>query len=220
MTIQSSLNTLKEFLVGLPIRSRDRLTLKTQVEYYDAMTAKVGGTDLWENIWLDPSTLNIAIGANVPSLAKISDNGAGSTGVYAYQFSKSATNEGGFSMPIPHNYKEDSSIYVNLHWAPKSTKVSGNVVWELEYAWTNMAGTIGATAVLTKTQTGYTASKIFVASFAAITGTGKDIASILNCRIARLGGDGADTYDDVVSLVGIGITYQIDKMGSGAQWVK
>ena len=91
-----------------------------------------------------------------------------------------------FVAQLPHSYKEGTNIVPHVHWMPSTTN-AGDVVWELEYAWTNVSGTTPGSTSVTVTDAGDgTALKQQKAIFAALDGTGKTISSILTGRLTRL----------------------------------
>src|SRR6056297_1943626 len=45
---------------------------------------------------------------------------------------------------MPHTWKLGSNIRPHLHWMPTNTN-EGNVLWRMEYKWTNYQGTDAAT---------------------------------------------------------------------------
>lgn len=57
-------------------------------------------------------------------------------------------------------------------------------------------------------------------SGSGLDGTGKKISSILICRIWRNSSNAADTYTDDAGLLSLDFHYQIDTVGSRAQYVK
>ena len=101
------------------------------------------------------------------------------------------------------------------------TTGTGVVEWQLEYFWVNIDGTAGNTTILSLTDAGDgTAYKHQVASWSAISGTGKTVSSMLMCRIFRDGGNGSDTFTGDALLLEIDFHYQIDTMGSRQEFVK
>lgn len=122
---------------------------------------------------------------------------------------------------MPHGYKEGSDIEMHIHWEPTNTN-TGNVLWQVEYKWTNIGGTEpGTFTAITILDAGDgTAYKHQIADFATISGTGKTISSILSLKISRLGGDGTDTYNADALLKEFDIHYQINSFGSDDEYVK
>lgn len=154
------------------------------------------------------------LGLTDPDWVKVLDNGATSVGVYALGFADNRDEEVFFTVQIPHTYKQGTDIYPHVHWLPMSTG-TGVVEWQLEYTWTNINGTFGNTTEISCTDSGDgTAYKHQIASFSSISGTGKNISSMLLCRLHRDGGNGSDTYVGDAVLLEIDFHYQINTMGS------
>lgn len=132
-----------------------------------------------------------------------------------------------FVVQLPHSWKEGTTIYPHVHWLPKATK-TGNVEWNLDYSWQNYD------AATPQVFPSYTTSTVvatgsFVANTHKITsltggtgldGTSKKISSILICRIWRNSSNAADTYADDAGLLSLDFHYQIDTVGSHAEYVK
>lgn len=104
-----------------------------------------------------------------------------------------------FTVQLPHNWKEGSTIYPHIHWIPRSS-ASGNMVWNLDYTWANMTtGTFSAVTTATVTVNGpFVLNSHIVSdltpSNSGISGTGKNISSVLICRIWRNSATANDTY--------------------------
>jgi len=136
-------------------------------------------------------------------------------------FSASQNNEIHITAQIKHRYKEGTSIYPHVHWEPK-TNDSGNVRWTLDYKWTNLnAVESGSYTSIEKIHAAAgTALTHQLASFPAITGTGKTISSILSIKLKRTGGTGGDTYGYQALLKYFDIHYQADGFGSKSELAK
>lgn len=131
-----------------------------------------------------------------------------------------------FQVQLPHSYKEGTNIYPHIHWTPRATR-AGNVVWNLDYTWVNYDATtpvaFPATTTSTVVATGpFTLRTHLITSLASggLVGTGKKVSSILICRIWRNSGNTADTYEDDAGLLSLDFHYQIDTVGSRAEYVK
>lgn len=130
-------------------------------------------------------------------------------------FDPAATEQLQIVAQMPHGWKLESDIYPHVHWRPTTTN-TGNVLWRLLYKWTNDgdvdAGTFtqidvlqaGAGVALTNQRIGW----------AAVSGTGKGLSSILIMTLQRVGGDGSDTYTGDALLTEFDIHYQINSIGS------
>lgn len=132
-----------------------------------------------------------------------------------------------FVVQLPHGWKEGTTIFPHLHWLPKASK-TGNVEWNLDYSWQNYDATTPQVFSTYTTSTVVTTGP-FVANTHRITSltggtgldsTGKKISSILICRIWRNSSNAADTYADDAGLLSLDFHYQIDTVGSHAEYVK
>lgn len=172
-----------------------------------------GVATVWEDLRGPAHTLR-AGGAGVPGFAQIKDNGAASTGVFAFHFDDTAEEYLFFGFQIPHAYKEGTDIYFHVHWAPTNANV-GTVRWGLEYTWANQAAVMANTVLVYINQAvNNEDDKHIRTDFAAISGAGKTISSMLMCRVFRHAGDGADTYVGDAALLEVDIHYERDTMGS------
>ena len=109
----------------------------------------------------------------------------------AYAFDQS--DEVFFPVQIPHGYKEGSDIYAHLHWTPRdkgATESGHTVAWKLDYTWANIDGTFSSSGTVDLTDTcDGTDNKHQMTSDVAISGTGKEISSMVMCRLYRDTGD-------------------------------
>lgn len=124
-----------------------------------------------------------------------------------------------------HKWKEGSVISPHVHWR-KKTAGAGNVVWQLEYEWSNLgdAETDSYTTVSASESVGDyddgSAKVHLLTSFGDIDMTGFRISCMGCLRISRLGNDAGDTYGGVVQLKEFDIHYQIDGLGSEYEYEK
>ena len=153
----------------------------------------------------------------------------GSSGPQIWYF---RNNEGveamSFTVQLPHGWKEGTTIYPHIHWMPKSTR-SGNVEWNLEYAWANYNAVtpelFPAITTATVTASGPFTAKSHVitpltSSNAGIDGTGKKISSILICRIWRNSSNASDTYNDDAGVMFLDFHILMDGNGSHLPFTK
>jgi hypothetical protein len=165
-----------------------------------------------------------------PAWVKMKDNGAGSRGVYAYNFAGGTEQEVFFSVQLPHNWKEGSAIYPHVHWSPQTTGQSGTIVWGIEYTWVNYNAaspeTFANTTLLTATSVSIngtaSAGRHLITAFALLTpdNTQDKISSVLMCRFYRKGGDAADTYNGNAAVMSVDFHYEIDAIGSRTEYIK
>jgi hypothetical protein len=116
-----------------------------------------------------------------------------------------------------------------VHFSPTSTNgadANQRVVrFGFEYTWANIDATFGATATLNLDSDPFVPNtsqwKHLLAKHATgIDGTGKTLSSMLVCRLFRDPADSADTYPQDVAFLQFDIHYEIDSLGSEAEYVK
>lgn len=107
-----------------------------------------------------------------------------------------------FTMQLPHNWKEGTTIFPHVHWVPKNSG-SGNIKWNLDYSWADLdEGSPQAFPAITTTSVvvngPFTQNQHLISPLTTgnvgISGAGKHYSSILICRIWRNSGDTSDTY--------------------------
>jgi hypothetical protein len=154
------------------------------------------------------------LGFSDPTVEKFIDDGSGSTGIYLTHFSATLTNEVVLSFQGRH--ATDGMLSIHVHWAPTTADV-GNVVWELEHVKSSRSE---ATGVSTVTQVIDAASG--VAKQEQITSlytyTGLEDSDIVVCRLARLGGDAADTYPEKIAGLSADGHQNLNRLGSETQY--
>jgi len=125
-----------------------------------------------------------------------------------------------FTVQLSHTYKEGTDIYPHIHWTPDNTD-TGDVKWELEYSWQNVNGTFPASTSITVLDAADgTIDKHQVSSFAAISGTGKQISSMLVCRLTRLGDDIEDDFTGNAFFLEFDLHFEVNTMGSRQEFIK
>lgn len=186
-----------------------------------------GDATTWEDLRIDG--LLMKDGSVPPSFAKWLDNGSGSSGVYINWFAAGSINEVHFSVQMPHNWKEGSSIYPHVHWVPKTNSdedpASQKVRWGLEYtAITNIGVTFGNTNIIYakdhSPSEALVANRHYITSFDAISMTGKTISTVFACRLFRDATHSEDTYEDEAGFLYFDIHYEVDSLGSNSELAK
>lgn len=134
------------------------------------------------------------LGFSDPDWVKITDDGAGSTGVYAQCFDATTPQEVFFDLQMPHEWATGSAIAPHIHWVPV-TSGSGDVVWGLECVDASIDSVFGNSDLDSATdaaaETAYTHQ---IADFSSRDMTGHGISTLLICRVYRDAGNAADTY--------------------------
>ena len=181
--------------------------------------------DLWyENTYWDdirvPSLQTRDIGTRNPDIEKFLDQ-PGLFGVYCYFFDPDSAEEVHFSIQMPHSYKEGTTIYPHVHWAP-TTASGGDVYWVLEYTWANINDTFPAET--SDVEALATASGIShhnqVVALPSIDGTGKKISSMVMCRLVRSAAHGSDTYEHDAAFLEVDFHFEINSPGSRQEYIK
>lgn len=150
-------------------------------------------------------------GTGVPSL----DAFLGNTYLLAFTDEAVAGNEKRVyaTIQMPHRWKYESSIEPHIHYAP-ATNAGGVIRWELEYTWASIDGTYSApVSIYCEDDVGTTANAHRLASFGAISGTGRGKSSILVCKIQRNSSHVNDTYGNKVFFLGFDAHFESDKLG-------
>lgn len=116
------------------------------------------------------------------------------------------------SLEVLHDYKEGSDISFHVHWAA-TTADSGDVKWQLRYAWFNRDGVPSGTTVAVVVATSGVAWKEQRTTF-TISGTGMTIGSRFIACLFRDAVDVDDTYAELAATYDMGLHYERDTVGS------
>jgi hypothetical protein len=191
-----------------------------QASLTDGTVRLVGTATSWDDLRIAGS--QVRAGVTAPALGTFGSSG----NLRAYRFESGKHQEVEFEIQLPHSWKQGTRIYPHVHWSPINT-TTGNVVWELEYAWSNIDGTFGSPSNMATdaTAAGGTAwvhklSLLKSGGNAYIDGTGKTFSSMIVCRLHRNAGSGSDTLAADVSLLEFDIHYEIDSFGADGEYTK
>lgn len=151
--------------------------------------------------------------------------GAGSQGVFAYWFNNNSEEEVYFMVQMPHAWVEGSDIYPHVHWSAKYNVGASKVQWGLEYTWANVGDTHGATTIITGNSPIASIGTVdayehAITSLGTMSGTGKNLSSMIICRVFRDATDASDDFGYEAGMFEIDFHYQIDANGSREQFVK
>ncbi len=151
-----------------------------------------GTTTVWDDLRVEPNIKGT--GTNDPTFTKWFDNGAGSRGVFLYNFTDATTaseKEVFFQVQLPHSWK-GTTIYPHVHWIPLAAGVGQRPVWGLEYNWADIGQVFGNTTIayttgLVPNDANLVQYKHYISPFAGITPTTNqdEISAILMCRLFR-----------------------------------
>jgi len=157
-------------------------------------------------------------GGNDPEFKQIIDNGAGSSGVFAWRFKTTDQRELFFWAQLPHTWQEGGIIKPHVHWCPEDA-TAGTVDWGLEYTVAKVNGTFPNSAIIgVTTNAGGVAFRHQVAAMPDINLTGDTISTMLGCRIFRNGT--TDTYGNFADLLEVDFHFELDQPGSRQETVK
>lgn len=185
----------------------------------------VGDATVWDDLRIVPGSFDRP-GTSDPGIVSYTPTGS-SIAFYLYEFAKN--NIASFTVQLPHNYKQGSNIYCHVHWTPglRGNEENGATVgWKLDYTWANIDGTFGAGATLDLSDAcDGTDDKHQMTPDVAITGTSKNISSMLICNIKRTDTGTDDTWASTTSgqlplLLEIDFHYEIDTVGSRQRTAK
>lgn len=178
----------------------------------------VGDAMVWDDIRINPGSFDRP-GVSDPDIVAYAVGGGANT--YLWEFAKNDV--ASFTVQMPHNYAIGENIYVHIHWTPgtRGNEENGATVgWKIDYSWANINGTFGALATLDLSDAcDGTDHKHQMTTDAVITGTGKEISSMLVCNIKRTDTGTDDTWSSTSSgqlplLLEIDIHYPINTVGS------
>ena len=127
-----------------------------------------------------------------------------------------------FVVQLPHGYAERTDISPHIHYAFESDEVGTQIRWGLSYSWANVGNEFPApNTIYALTSEANNDSGIHkVAEFDMIDGTGKEISSLLLCRLFRNSSNGLDTYVNDGVFLDFDIHYQIDGLGADEKFIK
>lgn len=186
----------------------------------DGTVTLAGNATTWDDLRI--SGASARPGSTAPALGAFGPSG----GLKVLRFENGHHDEVHFEIQLPHNWKLGSKIYPHVHWTPVSA-TAGNVVWELEYSWANVGGAFGAPGNMASdaTAAGGTAwmhhlTRLKESGNEYIDGTGKELSSMLVCRLHRNAGAGSDTLAADAAFLEFDIHYEIDSLGSAEELSK
>lgn len=128
---------------------------------------------------------------------------------------------------MPHSWREGTAITPHVHWQ-KTTSAAGNVLWRLQYevvanggiAAMDYGSQLDAVTPVAGTPDLNTANQVLISSFGDIEMTGSLISCLVLWKLARVGGNAADTYGADARLLEFDFHYQVDSFGSEGKFVK
>lgn len=127
-----------------------------------------------------------------------------------------------FTVEMPHDYAEGTDVIPCVHFVFGSDEVGTCVRWRIAYSWANIGEDFApATTIWALSDPANNNSLEHQATkFAPVSGTGKEISSLLLCLVSRNSSNASDDFTGMVSLLGASILYQKDSPGSTSEWSK
>lgn len=178
-----------------------------------------GDAVVWDDIRINAGSFERP-GVSDPTYVAYAPGGGGLT-IYLPEF---AINDFvSFLIQLPHSYKNGEDIYIHVHWTPgdRGNEEAGNTVgWKVDYAWANDGEAFGAMQTLdlsdTCTGTDHLHEKT---TDVVISGTGKEISSMLICNLRRSDTGADDTWAGAISgqlplALEVDIHFPMDTVGS------
>ncbi|MCU0810608.1 MAG: hypothetical protein MUE59_06160 [Thiobacillaceae bacterium] len=158
---------------------------------------------------------------NPPGFEKLKDNGAGSTGVFAWHFSATALEEVFFEVQLPHAFVQfRGTIEPHIHWCPTTTN-TGVVRWGLEFTGANFGDVIGNSSIIYAQEAGLgTAYRHQIAKWSGIDARTFAISRVFSCRLFRDAANAADTYSADAAALSFDFHLQVDALGSEVEYTK
>jgi hypothetical protein len=165
--------------------------------------------------------------ATNPPFVKFLDNGAGSVGVFAFEFADPGVEDDLlWDVQYPHGLKVGTAlvpsiVYPHIHWSP-STAAAGNVGWGIELTEANIGETFPLTT-LPAPVADATAGIAFhhqLTSFAPVTKVDRYISCMMKARTYRTDAGGIDTYAATIFVHEFDVHIEIDTIASKERFVK
>lgn len=176
------------------------------------------GTDktivLEETVWDDLRTPVSALrlpAANPPTVTSYKSG-------QVLAFSSASDNFVYFLMQLPHKYKEGTDILMHIHWTLPTAGSGGgaeNVKWDLTYSWANITAAfpVASSGTVTVDVQNDVVDDHMIDTVATLTGTSKNLSSMLICSLKR-DTSVANDYADDAYLLEIDAHFEIDTIGS------
>lgn len=150
------------------------------------------------------------LGYSDPDFTKITDNGAGSTGIYAQSFSGSQLNEVFVQFKIPPNHVPGTDVNVYIYIYPSTTN-DGNAIFDCEKVLVTPGSGMGNSSVeqvilpipANSVKVGVKRLLFTISGATAIAGSG------VGLRLARRADIPADTHDAAFWVTRVGVERKV-----------
>lgn len=173
----------------------------------------------WDDMRTPATATNIGT-ANAPIFAKLLDNGAGSTGVYAWMFPQAVNRDLFFWAQFPHSWREGTLIEPHVHWCPTDAN-AGDVFWRAETTIAKIGDPFPQSVLdSVAAPAAGVAFEHQLSPLTPMTLSGDKISTMIGCRIIRGGANVLDTYGNDAALLEIDFHFQLDTPGSRQPEIK
>lgn len=202
-----------------------RCTLRQLAEYTHRQLRRISqAMAVPETLWVeDVIDLGCAHepAANPPTWTKVKDNGAGSTGVFAWLFDAITEQSLEGSWSARRRRKSGAGIKPVLRFSPNGNG-AGTIVWGLEYALANPDGTFGSTSIVYAILAVAANAQYdhLVAKFDELAGASIDMGASVLFRVFRATGHGSHTLTDDAFGIELAFNYQQSTPGSDLEYLK
>jgi len=179
---------------------------------------------VWDDIRVPLSALKVD-GTKPPVFSQMVDDAGGtSIGVYSYFFEDQGVvgNEQmvHFAVQMPHNWAH-TNLHPHVHWFPPDTN-AGVVRWGLEYSFQQIDSVFPDTTTIYANATSPgVALQHTLSEFTEIAPPSLDpgVSAMMICRLFRNSSNaGVDTYGSSAGLLEIDFHYEINSLGSRAEY--
>jgi len=178
----------------------------------------IGTATRWNDLRVEPVVRTTGVKAPTFTAYK--------TNVYLYDFDDAvlaSEKEVFFTVQLPHDWKEGSTIYPHVHWIPRTAGTAGHVaLWVMDFTMADIGSAFGATTQISGTTLVgggaiTTADAHLITPLASIGMSGQNISTVLVCRLYRHSSDASDTYTGTAGLLYVDFHYEIDTIGGSKE---
>lgn len=209
----SSVKELLEKREGVRGTEDDRSVLISDLEDWGFPSSEV---DVY-GISFMPATAMAKAGDADPDLEDFLDDDS----LKALAFDSGDTEELFFTIPMPYGYHEGEDVTPVALWAPSDDGIAGGVVWAIDLSWASPGKEFPAVKTITATSMPEgTAYQHKQAKFDALSGTGKQVGSIIQGRVYRDTDHASDGYGADAFLLGLAFVYARNSVGAREAFAK
>ena len=200
--------------IGEPNRFVEHITSLARRVRELELSAAGGGTQ-WNDLRVPFNSAKLGP-LNPPSFVQWRDNGAGSTGVFGWEFAGNRLEQVYFDAQLPHGYKEGTPLSPHVHFVFNNAPTVGQTIrFGLEYTAASGNTVYPLTNIIESTYTITAADAQYrhtIVGLPEIDGTDLLISAMLGCRFYRDGG--VDTYTAGLVVSEFDFHFVVESLGS------